>query len=542
MIRRLLLSSMLAASAAAAVAGPASAAPGDLPRLTAATPQNVIRDWYDDHSLAGDGHLSWSDQGVGTPFVNTSGIASQREPQSIRFDATMRVRGTGGLELCGYPSGTTGWMRAYQAEPGLLTAGTCPPVATGQQVGWFRYVYGRHSVANEFNRWHLMDLERYALVPMPATQGGPPAGTPTVWDNHWGTCLNLLSAPGCERALGAASLDVGVAAGTDKATQPHEVDSALIPIPAELQARLPAGRYQVVDLMNPYGIVREPGGVYGSVSCVTIDLAFGIPEDYVLHVDTYDANPGTCYVPDRFDDALTGPGDPADPMRGAEGAPPCVLPYRNPLDTSHCWPENTEPGHDPNDPPHSGPYPAAHTNSTGDPDVVTSTPFPAGTSISAILAARGTTPPPPPPSDSGAARPPAGGGAPAQPPGGAPKPQPPAPKPPAEDDDDTKGESSSKTAARTARSHTRTALRKVFGTHLSRVKVSCRLRKHDAATCRVSFRKRGGARYSGHIYLRDHRVHGRLRWQYRVDVKRRTGKHTTRVKRGYRSGGSATAR
>jgi hypothetical protein len=520
MPRRLLVSSLLATIAAAVAAAPASAAPGDLPRLTAATPQNVIRDWYDDHSVSGDGHLSWSDQGAGTPFINTSGIASQREPQSIRFDAMMHAGGTGGLELCGYPSGTAGWMRAYQVEPALLTARTCPASPAGQQIGWFRYIYGRHSATNEFNRWHFMDLERYALVPMPHDEGGPPAGTPTVWDNHWGTCLNLLNAnPGCEPNLAAASLDVGVAAGSTKNLQPHEVDSPLIPIPADLQSQLPSGHYQVVDLMNPYGIVREAGAEYGSVSCVTVSLAFGIPEPYVLDVEPVNAAPGTCYVPTRFDGALTGP-DGVDPMQGAASVPACTLPYRNPADTSHCWPESPDPEH-PNDPPHSGPYIAAHTNSTGDPAFIPSAAFPQGTSISAVIAELNGGGAGPTLGDSGAQQPPAGG----------------TPAPPQPPVHEHKGTSSSRTAARTARSHARTALRKVFGTSLSRLTVSCRLRGGGAATCTVSWRRRG-ARYSGHVYLRDHRVHGRLRWQYRVDVTRRAGHHTTHVRRGYRSGGS----
>ena len=31
-----------------------------------------------------------------------------------------------------------------------------------------------------------MDLERSVLVPLAP-------GVPAVWDNHWGTCLNLLA-------------------------------------------------------------------------------------------------------------------------------------------------------------------------------------------------------------------------------------------------------------------------------------------------------------------------------------------------------------
>ena len=87
-----------------------------------------------------------------------------------------------------------------------------------------------------------------------------------------------------------------------------------------------------------------------------------------------------------------------------------------------------------------------------------------------------------------------------------------------------------------AKTRTRTALRKVFGTGLSRLSVACRLRTGGASTCTVSWRK-SSARYSGHVYLRNHRVNGRLRWQYRVDVTKKKGKKTTHVRRGYRTGG-----
>ena len=55
-----------------------------------------------------------------------------------------------------------------------------------------------------------MDLERSALVPLTP-------GVPTVWDNHWGTCLNLLANAtlNCEGNRGAAGLDVGVGGGRE---------------------------------------------------------------------------------------------------------------------------------------------------------------------------------------------------------------------------------------------------------------------------------------------------------------------------------------
>ena len=76
----------------------------------------------------------------------------------------------------------------------------------------------------------------------------------------------------------------------------------------------------------------------------------------------------------------------------------------------------------------------------------------------------------------------------------------------------------------------------MFGTGLTGLRVACRLRPASAATCNVSWRKRGG-RYSGKVYLRNARVNGRLRWQYRVDVTKRKSGKTTHVRRGYRTGG-----
>ena len=55
----------------------------------------------------------------------------------------------------------------------------------------------------------------------------------------------------------------------------------------------------------------------------------------------------------------------------------------------------------------------------------------------------------------------------------------------------------------------------------------------------MSWRK-SSARYSGHVYLRNHRVNGRLRWQYRVDVTKKKGKKTTHVRRDYRTGGTVS--
>jgi hypothetical protein len=165
----------LAVLAASAGAGSARAA-GELPRLVASPPGATERFWFDHHPVIGDDHLSWSDQG-GPDYTNDAGQTSQREPQGIRFTAAIADAGPDGLEVCGYPSGTIGWMRAYQAAPGAVTGGSCPGVApaTGQ-IGWFRYVFARHRATGEFNRWHLMDVERLALVPCRPSRAARPSG------------------------------------------------------------------------------------------------------------------------------------------------------------------------------------------------------------------------------------------------------------------------------------------------------------------------------------------------------------------------------
>jgi hypothetical protein len=514
---------VLSVVSALSAAGTAHAAVGDLPRLTEGPPAGIDASWYDDHSVIGDNHLSWSPEGGSPIYANTDGQASQSEPKAIGFDPALTVSGPGGFEVCGYPSGTVGWMRAYQAAPGVLTAGgSCPASepAIGQ-FGWFRYVYGRHSPTDAFNRWHIMDLERFALVPLPASAGGPPDGTPTVWDNHWGTCLGLGTAAAqvsCPTDRSAGRLDVGVATGSAQSTgiyyttttrTPGIIDQQVIPIPVNMQprngGRLANGLYQVVDLANPYGLIKEADGAIGSVSCTTVNFSIGTSgTDFgLIHVPVVDAAPATCYLPSSLDPMLTGPGG-FDPMAGADAIVDCAF------TGSHCWPGDTA--------PHDGPFTAAHSLATGNPAYIASTAIQNGSAIPEAISATGrrafAARPTPPPSNG----------------------LPPGTTPPAAPKTLTPAQ---RRAATVAKTRTRTALRRVFGTGLSRLSVSCRLRPASAASCTVSWRK-SSARYSGHVYLRNHRVNGRLRWQYRVDITKKKGKTTTHVRRGYRTGGTVS--
>ncbi len=125
-------------------------------------------------------------------------------------------------------------MRAYQTTGDVATCAGAAP-ASGAS-GWFRYATANHSSAGEFNRWHAMDVQRFALVPLPAAQGGPAAGAPTFWDTDWGTCLNDNEWMDCEASPAATRATVAVAPGATKITQEGAPDQALIAIPAPARA------------------------------------------------------------------------------------------------------------------------------------------------------------------------------------------------------------------------------------------------------------------------------------------------------------------
>jgi hypothetical protein len=474
MFRRLLLSALLAVVAFSAMSAAAQAAPPRLGGSLTVVPNELDGaspyQWYfDDHSIAGDDHMAWTD--------GVHPTQSQPESRAIRFGAAIGNAGPGALALCGYRD-AGGWMRAYQVDGG------CPqPAPTSGQVGWFRYIYGYHG--GTWNRWHMMDLERFALVPFPGQ-----AGLPTVWDNHWGTCGDQA----CEPAAGAQSTSYGIPAtgvsNTQLADQATQLpDTTLIPI---RPGTIPQGTwsYQVVSLTNPYGLISEAAGP-GSVRCVNVTVRVGPYGD--IETTLIHPSPGTCYVPNTLDPAASPSND---PMAGA-GTQPLCGPL---LDGSHCWAE----------PPVSGDHPLARTIATGNPSVIPSTEVAQGAAIPAHII--------------GSGRPP--GLAPAvisTTPAATPAPV-------------NSAQSAIAARRRLAVTRTRSALRKVFGRGLTRVRATCRLRTRTASTCTVSFRKRG-ARYSGKVYLRAKTVHRRLRWQYRVDVTRRKSGKTTHIRRGYRTGG-----
>ena len=195
------------------------------------------------------------------------------------------------------PAGSPNWLRAFQTTPGDLAA--CPGNApSGAQAGWFRYAITNHSTTGDFNRWHLMDLQRFALVPVNA-----PFGTRTQWDTRWGTCMNDNQYMDCEHGAGVTTLLAGIEPHTNKVTQEGAPDQTVVAFPN----RVPNGTYQLVAMVNPYGAIREAGTSYGSVSCVTVDVTGTESEWRVYQSATQLAD---CRVPTNIPGALDRPNRP----------------------------------------------------------------------------------------------------------------------------------------------------------------------------------------------------------------------------------------
>jgi hypothetical protein len=447
--------------------------------LVQGQPQNVVAGFFDDHSIGGDNHMGWTYSG------------SQSEPLSITFGTTLTNTGPGIFRVCGYNE-AGGWMQSYE-----VAAASCPGTAAGAgtQDGWFRYITANHSSPNAtpagsaFNRWHLMDLQRFALVPVPAAAGGP-AGASTAWDTYWGTCLSDGGATmDCDQDDASNTISTSIPAGNAKTTQELNPapDAERIAIPSDARTQFPDGLYQIVAVANPYG--QYGGGA--SIACTTISLT-GMAA-YNPHVTVVAGQPATCWVPSAMQAALTGAGG-RDPMAGAV-ASTCTL--TTAPETGHCWAAVPMVPTDPT-PPH--PLAASNVNAAG---------FPTITATSTVAVAYGPSTVAATPS-SGSSNPPA----------------------------TAAGQVTRRITAALSRTYTRTALRKQFGRNLSRLRISCRVRSSTASTCTVSWRK-SGATYKGHVWLRYRTVRNRLRWQYRVEVtKKKTGHRTQTVRRAYRTGGT----
>jgi hypothetical protein len=349
-----------------------------------------------------------------------------------------------------------------------------------------------------FNRWHVMDLQRFALVPMPANQGGPATGARrTIWDNQWGTCLQLDGDMACPQAANAGTLNMGISANTTKLTQEGADDRAVIAFHGLEQ--VPTGRYQVVAMANPYGIYAESGGGTGSVACTTVQITSD-PNAGTFAIAQVGGTPAQCLLPRTMQSRLTGPGG-VDPLAGQAVDSGCGLEA-----TGHCWltiPEINDPAD------LLQPHPVARTNvsnarATTVTDAVAVAP---GATISTVPPAPAVVNPPsvvPPTTIPPTVRP------------------------------ITPKAIPTMTTTR-GRSLTRTALRRTFGSLPSSASVSCRLTGGSTAACTVSWRRPRGVKYSGTVRVWYSSTATQVRWNYGMSVKRtkhgRQAKTTTRSNR-----------
>jgi hypothetical protein len=505
--RRATMAAVASLCASAAIVSAADAAQGDLPRLAQSAPTGISMNFWDDHSLSGDSHLGW-DHG-----------SSQKEPLAISFQSHLDNTGPGVLQLCAGASGTE-WRSARQTAPATL--GDCSGTSVNTGSPWFRYAIANHSSGADFNRWHLMDLQRFALVPVTADGQNADTSRATIWDNQWGTCLLDDGGMACPLTANEDAFGVGISAGvTNKLTQEGAPDQALIAF-HDLEL-VSSGRYQVVAMSNPYGAIRESGTTSGSVNCTNVQLTV----DQGAGTFALTENPGAparCFLPRTIQSALTGPGVGAvDPFMGAAADAPCVLhtaaevvgPDDRP---GHCW--LTIPTVD------DGTHPTARSN-VNDARSAVATDAIAVAPGSAIRSSAGG-------GNSGGN---GGGGT-----GVVTTPR-----------TTTSVPSTGMTitvvpralpvpalAARKARSYTRTALRTTFGTLPSSAKVTCRMTGGSAAACSASWHRAGGVAYTANVNVWFTSTSTRVSWNYQLKAKRMKHGRVTTINRGTRLGGAVS--
>jgi hypothetical protein len=428
---------LVVALAALATAAPASAA-----ELTANAPTNITTGFFDDHSISGDNHAGWG---------------PTEEPLAVRFTASVTNAGAA-IPMCGTP-----------AAPGWMAATTC----AGGQFGWFRYV-----TANHFghNRWQLLDFQRFALVRV--------GGSEVIWDTRWGTCVNNSEFSDCSRDPNAPSLtNMGFPADFTKVTQDGADEDQIIAIPNSLGYRLPEGNWQLVHIVNPYGAISGDDAT-NNVTCTPVTLTWDpspTPSASPLIVAARAAPGEACQSAGAPPAPITGPGDPADPLRYAQAFPITCAPTA----TGHCW--TTAPTQC------SAASPTARTFISG-----------------ALVPATDPCAP--------------GGGVGAS--GASP----------------VQGLSARaarlRITARLARRYASVALRKALKLRRTptNVRRTCRITSRVSSRCTVRWTG-SGQRVTGRIWLRF--VAGRTanRWTYRVDLRRTRNGRTTRIRHSYRTGG-----
>jgi hypothetical protein len=500
--RRATMAAVASLCASGAAASAADAAPGDLPRLAQQAPTGITMGYYDDHSLGGDNHTGWDHDG------------SDGEPLAISFQSMLRNTGPGVLQLCA-TNGSDTWRSARQTAPGSLS--DCSGATVNTSNLWFRYVIANHSDENPptFNRWHVMDLQRFALVPM-RPDGQADTSRPTIWDSQWGTCLDLDGDMACNQTAGTATINAGISNGYNKFTQEGAPDQAVIAFRS--LEMIGTGRYQVVAMSNPYGVYREAGNATGSVACTTVQITAD-QNAGTFALQQVAGTPTQCLLPRAMQSRVTGAGG-VDPLQNAAADIGCPLNTvddpEDPADlTGHCWIHVPLFANEAGDP--LAPHPLARTN-VNDARATTATNavlVPAGSAISTNQ----------------------GGGT-------APTPVVTVPKttptvtvtPPVITPKVLPGMTTAH-----GRSYVRRALRATFGTLPTTASVSCRLTGGSTAECTASWRRPGGIRYRGDVRVWFTSDAQHVSWIYGLTVKRtKRGSATRTTTRSNRVGGAVS--
>jgi hypothetical protein len=363
------------------------------------------------------------------------------------------------------------------AAPNFMAATVGPCGSFGPQFGWFRWVPANHF---GHNRWQLLDFQRFALVNV------NPGGTEAIWDTRWGSCVNDSQYSDCSTDSAVPQLtNMGFPANSTKVTQDGADEDELIAIPNQFAYVLPEGNWQLLHIVNPYGRVpNDP--LANNVTCTPITLRWApttAPAASPLIIAARAFGPGeTCRVPTP-PPPVTGPGDPADPLQFAK-AFPITCP---PTATGHCWA--------------TPPTQCSAANPT------------ARTFISGALV---------PATDPCAPGAGGGGKAGTSPVSGL-----------------SQRAAKLRITTRLARRYAAVALRKAlkFKKTPRGVRAACRVTARVDARCSVRW-SGSGQSVRGTIWIKFVAGSKKNRWTYRTDLRRTKNGRTSRIRHGYRTGGS----
>jgi hypothetical protein len=492
---RTVLLSFAALGTFAAVAVPAAHAAAGDPDLQVAAPTNVQFGYFDDHSVVGDRHNGWA-SGAGDPKWSAG-----TEPFLLTFSSSVVSAGAP-FTLCNFARPTDGnianaWMQTYQALPGATCNAAGSPSAP--PVGWSRYVVANH---HQQDRWQFLDFMRYALVSASSVPARPPLPAAVTGPGDPNDPLRFsVYDPSCTDAIFTSPL-IG---SNPPSPQLHCWQPASIPagpsVPATGTAPVVNGQ-QGVFWDTRWGSClgwfvgedpNQPSNWCGKDSQQNAPLAgaswtLAANERRGTEID-YRAEPSTTAI------AFDAVRDIASMGYGTYYLVSWVNPYgalreSTTANNIACTALSISA---PTTADGSLPFHIAQLPTAQQP---ASCPWSATANVAA---APSTVKPTRPGEAAGKLR---------------------------------------KLTAKKARSYAKSALAKAFGKLPKKgVSVTCRTRSKTASTCSISYRK-NSTRYRGTVKIQVRQVGIAGVWRYAVDVRRTRNGKTTRIHRGYKTGGT----